>query len=210
MKLDVDQLAPFEKPRRGAVSAPSAFLFSIKIVLAEGLVSDGSPKHPDTFVILSNEQGDRLAKTRTVHGDSDPRWDETFDMTVTGPTWFMISIKNRKRASKHELLGRSYVRLDPEQYANTDVQDRLLPLDTRGHLLLRISMENERDDMQYNFGKVFRCLKRTESDMIRALVDKVRFSLPLMKSDRSRQSSDGSSYKRRTLTQRSQDADEQA
>jgi hypothetical protein len=34
-------------------------------------------------------------------------------------------------------------------------------------------MEGERDDIQFHFGRAFRWLKRTESDMVRTFVDKV-------------------------------------
>ena len=51
------------------------FLFSVKIVIAEGLVPlDSSPSSKlDTFVTLSDESGTRLAKTRTIYESSNPR-----------------------------------------------------------------------------------------------------------------------------------------
>lgn len=51
------------------------FLFTVKIVVAEGLVPlDGSLSSKlDTFVTLSDEHGNRLAKTRTIYETSDPR-----------------------------------------------------------------------------------------------------------------------------------------
>lgn len=51
------------------------FLFTVKIVIAEGLVPlDSSPSSKlDTFVTLSDEAGNRLAKTRTIYETVDPR-----------------------------------------------------------------------------------------------------------------------------------------
>jgi hypothetical protein len=51
------------------------FLFTVKIVIAEGLVPlDSSPSSKlDTFVTLSDENGMRLAKTRTVYETLNPR-----------------------------------------------------------------------------------------------------------------------------------------
>ena len=51
------------------------FLFSVKVVLAEGLVPlDSSPSSKlDTFVTLSDEAGARLAKTRTIYESLSPR-----------------------------------------------------------------------------------------------------------------------------------------
>lgn len=51
------------------------FLFAVKIVMAEGLVPlDSSPSAKlDTFITLSDEQGNRLAKTRTIYESLNPR-----------------------------------------------------------------------------------------------------------------------------------------
>lgn len=51
------------------------FLFTVKVVIAEGLVPlDSSPSAKlDTFVTLSDENGNRLAKTRTIYETYDPR-----------------------------------------------------------------------------------------------------------------------------------------
>lgn len=51
------------------------FLFTIKVVIAEGLVPlDSSPSAKlDSFVTLSDEHGNRLAKTRTIYETNDPR-----------------------------------------------------------------------------------------------------------------------------------------
>lgn len=51
------------------------FLFSVKITIAEGLVPlDSSPSSKlDTFVTLSDENGKRLAKTRTIYESLEPR-----------------------------------------------------------------------------------------------------------------------------------------
>jgi hypothetical protein len=48
-----------------------------------------------------------------------------------------------------------------------------LDLDTQGKLLLRVSMEGEKDDIQFYFGRTFRALKRSEKDMTRKIVDTV-------------------------------------
>lgn len=51
------------------------FLFSVKIVLAEGLVPlDSSPSSKlDSFVTLTDEHANRLAKTRTIYESLNPR-----------------------------------------------------------------------------------------------------------------------------------------
>jgi hypothetical protein len=175
--MRVDDLSAYETSEPPPTPNGQVYLFTVKILLAEGLNMDGtSNKLPDSFVIISDEHGNRYAKTRTIYDDADPRWDETFDIPVRGDgAWFMATIRHRVLGpGKHDLLGRAYLRLDPNQYNDLISKDVLLPLDTRGgHLLLRVSMEGERDDIQYHFGKAFRWLKRTEGDMVRTFVDKV-------------------------------------
>lgn len=76
--IDVDKVA--ETLERTAPPVPEKverqrFLFTVKIVIAEGLVPlDSSPSSKlDTFVTLSDEAGNRLAKTRTIYETLDPR-----------------------------------------------------------------------------------------------------------------------------------------
>ncbi|KAJ3516308.1 hypothetical protein NLJ89_g1203 [Agrocybe chaxingu] len=130
------------------------FLFSVKILTAEGLVPlDSSPNSKlDTFVTLSDEAGTRLAKTRTIYETLNPRWDETFDLSVEKPLWLMVSVRDRADCLAHELA---------------------MDLDTQGRIIVRVSMEGEKDDIQFHFGRAFRSLKRAEGDMLRTFIDKM-------------------------------------
>ncbi|KAH9976806.1 hypothetical protein BGW80DRAFT_1290703 [Lactifluus volemus] len=155
------------------------FLFTVKIVMAENLVPlDSSPSSTlDTFVTLSDQDGHRVAKTRTIYETLGPRWDETFDISVEKPLWLMVSIRDRALVGKHDTVGREYVCLDPKRFG-----------DFLGRILLRVSMEGEKDDIQFYFGRAFRSLKRSEGDMVRIFIDKmspfIRQSLsrPVLKS----------------------------
>lgn len=77
-QMEVDKMA--DTVRNHAPPVPEKvekekFLFSVKIVIAEGLVPlDSSPSSKlDTFVTLSDEAGTRLAKTRTIYESLNPR-----------------------------------------------------------------------------------------------------------------------------------------
>ncbi|KAL0952399.1 hypothetical protein HGRIS_006675 [Hohenbuehelia grisea] len=151
------------------------FLFTVKVVMAEGLVPlDSSPSSRlDTFVTLSDEQGNRLAKTRTIYESLNPRWDETFDLSVEKPLWLMLSVRDRALIGKHDTVGRDYLCLDPRRFGDFLTHDLWLNLDSQGRVLVRISMEGEKDDIQFYFGRAFRSLKRAEGDMIRIFIDKM-------------------------------------
>ncbi|KAF7321062.1 hypothetical protein HMN09_00193600 [Mycena chlorophos] len=151
------------------------FLFSVKICIAEGLVPlDSSPSSKlDTFVTLSDEAGMRLAKTRTIYETLSPRWDETFDISVDKPLWLMVSVRDRALVGKHDTVGRAYLCLDPKRFGDFLSHDLWMDLDSQGRVLVRISMEGEKDDILFYFGRAFRSLKRAESDMLRIFIDKM-------------------------------------
>ncbi|THG95324.1 hypothetical protein EW026_g6311 [Hermanssonia centrifuga] len=174
-KAEILAQAPPPVPEKGAVERLPRFLFTVKIVIAEGLVPlESSPSSRlDTFVTLSDEQGIRLAKTRTIYESLAPRWEETFDISVDKPLWLMVSIRDRALVGKHDTVGRAYICLDPRRYGDFLTHDLWLDLDSQGRVLLRISMEGEKDDLQFYFGRAFRSLKRAESDMVRVFIDKI-------------------------------------
>ncbi|KAL6308932.1 hypothetical protein BKA93DRAFT_822199 [Sparassis latifolia] len=171
-KTEILQNAP-PVPDKG--NHPDRFLFTVKIAIAEGLVAlDSNPSSKlDTFVTLSDEQGNRLAKTRTIYESLSPRWDETFDMSVEKPLWLMVSVRDRALVGKHDTVGRAYICLDPRRYGDFLTHDQWMDLDSQGRILLRISMEGEKDELQFYFGRAFRSLKRAESDMVRVFIDKI-------------------------------------
>ncbi|PWN34293.1 uncharacterized protein FA14DRAFT_168557 [Meira miltonrushii] len=152
------------------------YIFTVKVVLGENLqpVKDSSANaRIDSFVTLSDERGAKIAKTRTIYETPDPRWDETFDIPVEGNLWLAATVWDRKLVGDHNLCGRAYLRLDPRYFNDFLNHELWLNLDTQGRLLMRVSMEGEKDDILFYFGRAFRSLKRAESDMIRIIVDKM-------------------------------------
>lgn len=99
--------------------------------------------------------------------------DETFDVSVEKPLWLMVSIRDRALVGKHDIVGRAYLCLDPRRFGDLLAHDLWMDLDTQGRVLVRVSMEGEKDDIQFFFGRAFRSLKRAEADMLRIFIDKV-------------------------------------
>ncbi|KAK0545280.1 hypothetical protein OC846_005734 [Tilletia horrida] len=172
----------------GAPQAPrQRFLFTVKILLGEGLSSvsssssgsagsSGSGSVLDSFVTLSDESGKTVAKTRTIAESRNPRWNETVDFTVEGNegnTSLVATVWSWHRSENPRPYGRTNFQLDPQLFGDSLPHELWLDLDTEGKLLIRVSMEEEKDDIFFNFGKTFRILKRAENAMIRAIVDKV-------------------------------------
>lgn len=77
-RIDADRVAAILEEHGPPVPEKTQrqrFLFTVKIIHAEGLVPlDSNPAAKlDTFVTLSDEHGNRLAKTRTIYESLDPR-----------------------------------------------------------------------------------------------------------------------------------------
>ena len=157
------------------------YIFTLKLVQAELAAApwrdtDGvrGPARVDTFVTLSDDRGERLAKTRTIYDTLSPRWEEVFDISVTTPIWVSATVWGRRLNFDPVLHGRASLRLDPALLGDQAAHELWLDLDSGGgKLLLRISMEDAHDDILFHFGRAFRVLKRCEADMVRVIVDRM-------------------------------------
>lgn len=155
------------------VKRPNKYIFTVKVVEAEDLKACDPNGTSDPYVVLCDEYQKRLAKTRIVMRNLNPRWDESVDITVAGPLNIIATIWDYDTFGDHDFVGRTSLKLDPVHFGDYLPREFWLDLDTQGRLLLRVSMEGERDDIQFHFGKSFRHLKRTERDMVRKITDKL-------------------------------------
>lgn len=153
------------------------YVFTIKIIEAEDLKACDSNGLSDPYVVIGDEYQKRLAKTRIIYANLNPRWDEKVDIITTGPLHIVATIWDWDSLGDHDCVGRTSLKLDPAHFGDFLPREFWLDLDTQGRLLLRISMEGERDDIEFYFGKAFRTLKRVEKDMTRKVTDKVRVDI---------------------------------
>ncbi|KAI1799288.1 hypothetical protein F4811DRAFT_557988 [Daldinia bambusicola] len=167
-----DILARAEGPKK-QVRRPAKYVFTIKIVEAEEIKACDPNGTSDPYVVLVDEYQKRLHKTRIIMRSLNPRWDESVDVTVSGPLNIVATIWDYDTFGDHDFVGRTSLKLDPIHFSDYLPREFWLDLDTQGRILLRISMEGERDDIQFYFGKAFRHLKRTERDMVRKITDKL-------------------------------------
>jgi Ca2+-dependent lipid-binding protein len=181
-EMEVDRCAEIIRAREGPDprsrgmkrgNKMERYVFTIKIIEAEDLKACDMNGLSDPYVVLGDEFQKRLAKTRIVYGSLNPRWDETVDIVTQGPLNIIATIWDWDQLGDHDCVGRTSLKLDPSHFWDFTPREYWLDLDTQGRLLLRVSMEGERDDIQFHFGKAFRSLKRTERDMARTITDKV-------------------------------------
>ena len=157
---------------------PTNYVFTVKIIEAEDLKACDANGYSDPYVVLGDEYQKRLAKTRIIYRNLNPRWDESVDITVQGPLNLIATIWDYDTFGDHDFVGRTSLKLDPLHFSDYLPREFWLDLDTQGRLLVRVSMEGERDDIQFSFGKAFRHLKRTERDMVRKITGKVTLNIP--------------------------------
>ena len=79
--------------------------------------------------------------------------DETLDLSVDKPLWQMVSIRDRALVGKHDTIGRAYLCLDPCRFSDFLAHELWMDLDTQGRILVRVSLEGEKDDIQFFFGR---------------------------------------------------------
>ncbi|KAK4454640.1 adenylate cyclase activation protein git1 [Podospora aff. communis PSN243] len=174
--MDVDRCAEVIRKAEGprpVVKKPQHYVFTVKIVEAEDLKACDANGSSDPYLVLCDEYQKRLHKTRIIKGSLNPRWDESVDITVSGALNLIATIWDWDLIGDHDFVGRTSLKLDPLHFGDYLPREFWLDLDTQGRLLIRVSMEGERDDIQFHFGKAFRHLKRTERDMVRKITEKL-------------------------------------
>ena len=151
----------------------SNYVFTIKIVEAEDLKACDVNGFSDPYVVLTDEYQKRLFKSRIVYRNLNPRWDESVDITTQGPLNLIATVWDWDAMGDHDYVGRTSLKLDPSHFSDFLPREYWLDLDTQGRVMIRVSMEGERDDIQFYFGKAFRSLQRTQRDMTRKITDKL-------------------------------------
>lgn len=172
-----DVIAKNTPPQLKKVRKSTTYVFTIKVVEAEDLKACDMNGSSDPYVVLTDEYQKRIAKTRIIYNNLNPRWEDAVDITTQGPLNIIATIWDWDAVGDHDYVGRTSIKLDPVHFSDFLPREYWLDLDTQGRLLLRVSMEGERDDIQFYFGKAFRTLKRTERDMTRRITEKVCVSI---------------------------------
>jgi hypothetical protein len=76
-QMDADKIAEIVQQNGPAVPEKierERFLFTVKVVMAELVSADGGASSKlDTFITLSDPDGNRVAKTRTIYESLNPR-----------------------------------------------------------------------------------------------------------------------------------------
>lgn len=100
--------------------------------------------------------------------------DQSFEVPVGAVKILELQVYDRQLVGKHDLIGTSTFKLDPRLFADYPTRDVVLPLNPRGTVHIRISMEGgEKHDVQYYLDAASRTCDRAAKDMVREIVDKM-------------------------------------
>lgn len=178
--MEADETARIVKEHRlktGLTTAdkPARYLFTITLSRGENLLAKGLQKPADAFVcVMDPGAGQRIHKSKTILGQLDPHWEESFEIGIGGPKSYEIACFDRSLVGKHELIGTTTFKLDPYNYRETPSQDLTLPLNPRGTVSIRIELNGgEKHDVRCHLNRSGRALDRATQEMASAIVDKM-------------------------------------
>lgn len=159
-----------------------SFFFTIKIIEASDLRACDSNGLSDPYVtIVLDATKKQIGRTQTIYEDLNPVWNETFELTLTDASSLYLNVWDENSLTDHSVCGRALVPLSPDAFQDFVSKEEWIDLKPQGQLRVQITMESEREDIRFFFGKSLRTLMRTESDMIRLIVNKfsafVKFSV---------------------------------
>lgn len=95
----------------------NSFIFTVRIVQADGLKACDMNGLSDPYVTLIDQQTRKsIGKTRTIYEDLNPVWDETFEIITSRPKWLTATVWDENSITNHDLCGRAFIRLDPSAF----------------------------------------------------------------------------------------------
>ncbi len=157
------------------------YIFSVNVVRGENLLNKNLGKPADAFVTLQDvTSSTRVLKTGTVIGRLDPTWEEAVEISISSAKMYEISCWDRLLVGKHDLIGKTTFKLDPNAFKDQPSRDVVLPLNPRGVVHLRIEMEGgEKHEARFYLNRAIRSLDRAADEMTRKTMDRVSWVFTL-------------------------------
>lgn len=101
--------------------------------------------------------------------------DQSVEVPVTDTKHLELAVYDRSLVGKHDLIGTASLKLDPKAWTTVSTRDVHIPLQPRGAVHLRISMEggSQANDIRANLASATRTLERTANDMVNEVVERM-------------------------------------
>lgn len=173
--LEADQSARVLREHKLAPTSAPRQVFSIQVLRGQHILTRDA-KPADAFVTVTDTaSGSRLFKSRTQLESEDPKWEQSFEFSVSSePKSLDIVVFDRQLVGRHDIVGSRTIRLDPASFESEPTRDLVLPLSPRGIVMLRVTaVGRERYDVGYHLTASKRALERTAADMQSEIVDRL-------------------------------------
>ncbi|RCH93711.1 hypothetical protein CU098_000183, partial [Rhizopus stolonifer] len=177
--MHVDDVAQYMRENESVqntqkLAKNSNILYTIRVVRAENLQVMDTNGLCDPYVTFEID-GKFVTRTRTVYETLNPRWDEEFDIWLSDDNAVdvCVIVNDEDLITADEECGVAWFSLSPKHQDIYQRDDIVLNLSPQGTLVLRVSMESEKNDIQFWFGKAFRTLKTSEKDAAGLITDRM-------------------------------------
>ncbi|KAK9240002.1 hypothetical protein V1525DRAFT_371436 [Lipomyces kononenkoae] len=176
--INAEALATVIATKERSVETTANSVFTIEIVEAEGLRGCDSNGLSDPYVELFDQSQKRsIGRTRTIYKDLNPRWNESFEYSVTQSVNIGANIWDEDLFGQRERCGNCIFALDPKEHRDFEPRETWIDVHPQGRLKVVTIMERDRDDILFHFGKAFKDLQRTEDFMVKSIPDQFRVAI---------------------------------
>ncbi|WBW73382.1 Munc family exocytic/endocytic regulator Ync13 [Schizosaccharomyces osmophilus] len=148
------------------------YLYTVKVIRGENLQPDDTGKIRTSYVVLTDNRGKRIGKTRPIHS-MNPRWEDSFEIKAKDSLIITANLWSKGKFGDHEIFGRCSFPLTPKVYGDYIAREDWLNLNPHGELLFRIEMDGEKEHIGFYVGRTYHDLERSQSEMIRFIVNKM-------------------------------------
>lgn len=153
--------------------------FSIETIYAENLKPHNKNGLSNPYVIirvpdnLDKKNGTELLKTSIINDSVNPRWDETFQVSIVPTKTLEVCVYNKSSfLSADAVIGKKIIKFN-SRWCDHQTHELIVKLEPQGRLLIRITMEGEGENLSFFFKKSKQRLMRTSNDFIRELVYRI-------------------------------------
>ncbi|SMN20524.1 similar to Saccharomyces cerevisiae YOR296W Putative protein of unknown function [Maudiozyma saulgeensis] len=160
---------------------PLKQVYSVRVVEAKDIRGYGKDGTSNASVSLRCSTKQRESgMTGVVPKTTNPVWDEEFEIdlpfnstsNLTFNVWHHSSSR-LKAFTGDDICGRATLILDPKHFTDDGFPNsRTLDLDTQGQLFVQISLETEKYDALFSFGRSYRFLSRSRDRAVELVVGK--------------------------------------
>ncbi|KAK9371064.1 hypothetical protein V1509DRAFT_615666 [Lipomyces kononenkoae] len=176
--INAEALATLIATKERSVQTNTNSVFTIEIVEAEGLQGCGTNGLSDPYVELFDQSQKRsIGRTRTIFKDLNPRWNESFEYSVTQSVNIGANIWDEDLFGQRERCGNCIFPLDPKEHRDFEPRETWIDIHPQGRLKVVTIMERDRDDIMFHFGKAFKDVQRIEDFMVKSIPDQFRVAI---------------------------------